>query len=153
MNKLKLKGVYFRPVYFQPTYQKGKDHVCGGVQLHVLNRKVFKPYAAGVYLLAAIKQLYPEKFEWKKPPYEYEYDKMPIDLIAGTSRLREIIDSGQSLKSSKGWGETMRTVQESARQAFALQVPIAHGLSSVTQETDIKCRKRLPGTYSFLALK
>ncbi|MCB0405134.1 MAG: DUF1343 domain-containing protein [Bdellovibrionales bacterium] len=105
MNSLKLKGVYFRPVYFQPTYQKGKDQVCGGVQLHVLNRRLFKPYAAGVHLLASIKRLYPDKFEWKKPPYEYEYDKMPIDLIAGTSELREIIDAGHSLKDFLKEGE------------------------------------------------
>jgi len=93
MNRMKLEGVYFRPIYFQPTYQKCKDQVCGGVHTHVLNRKKFKPFLAGVRLLAKIADMYPDKFSWKKPPYEYEYIKMPIDLIAGTSRLREAVDA------------------------------------------------------------
>ncbi len=92
MNKLKLKGVYFRPVYFQPTYQKWKDEVCGGVFIHVLDRQKFRPFEAGVHLLCKIAKLYPKGFHWKYPPYEYEYERMPIDLIAGTSNLRETID-------------------------------------------------------------
>ncbi len=98
MNRLKLKGVYFRPVYFQPTYQKGKDEVCGGVQIHITNRAQFNAYGAGVQLLATIQETYPKKFAWKKPPYEYEFEKMPIDLIAGTDHLRLAIDTGKGVE-------------------------------------------------------
>jgi uncharacterized protein YbbC (DUF1343 family) len=98
MNHLKLPGVFFRAIYFQPTFHKGKDQVCGGVHIHVLDRKKYNSFEAGIHLLSTIAQLYPEQFAWKQPPYEYEYDKMPIDLIAGTDELRNLIDSKSSIK-------------------------------------------------------
>jgi uncharacterized protein YbbC (DUF1343 family) len=99
MNRMKLSGVYFRPIYFQPTYHKGKDQVCGGVQIHISDPYKFKPYLAGVRLLHKIAELYPNHFEWKKPPYEYEFNKMPIDLIAGTDALRKSVDAHKGSKS------------------------------------------------------
>lgn len=93
MNQQKLAGVYFRPIYFQPTYHKGKDEVCGGVQIHITDATKFRPYLAGVRLLHKIYELYPEQFKWKQPPYEYEYEKMPIDLIAGTDQLRKSVEA------------------------------------------------------------
>lgn len=98
MNKLKLPGVYFRPIYFQPTFHKGKDEVCGGVHIHVLNRTKYNSFEGGIHLLSTIAQLYPNSFKWKQPPYEYEFDKMPIDLITGTDELRKIVDSKESPK-------------------------------------------------------
>ena len=62
------------------------------------NPKKFNSFEAGIHLLAVIAELYPEKFQWKKPPYEYENEKMPIDLIAGTSELRKVIDERSGLK-------------------------------------------------------
>jgi uncharacterized protein YbbC (DUF1343 family) len=98
MARRKLPGVYFRPIYFQPTYQKGKDEVCGGVQVHVTDRRKFDAFRAGIHLLAAIAEQNPGRFQWKQPPYEYEFERMPIDLIAGTPLLREAIDAGRGVK-------------------------------------------------------
>ena len=42
--------------------------------------------------------MYREDFRWKDPPYEYEYDRNPFDLIAGTDKVRKAIESGMSLK-------------------------------------------------------
>jgi uncharacterized protein YbbC (DUF1343 family) len=97
MNAKKLAGVYFRPIFFQPTFHKGKDQVCGGVHLHVTDRKRFDPAWAGAHLLGAIAELWPREFAWKQPPYEYEYEKLPIDIIAGTARLREDIEAGRGV--------------------------------------------------------
>jgi uncharacterized protein YbbC (DUF1343 family) len=97
MARRKLPGVYFRPIYFQPTYQKHKDEVCGGVHVHVTHRKKFNAFRAGIHLLAAIAEQHPKQFQWKQPPYEYEFEKRPIDLIAGTSKLREDIDAGRGV--------------------------------------------------------
>ncbi len=97
LNAMKMAGVYFRPIYFQPTFHKGKDQVCGGVHIHVTNRAKFNAFQAGIRLLAAIQQRYPAEFAWKRPPYEYEFDKMPIDLIVGTARFREAVEAGNSL--------------------------------------------------------
>lgn len=98
MNQLKLSGVYFRPIYFQPTFHKGKDQVLGGVHIHVLDRVKFNSFEAGLHLLAIIAQLYPKLFQWKQPPYEYETEKMPIDLIAGTDEIRKLIDTQSPIK-------------------------------------------------------
>lgn len=97
MNKKRMPGVFFRAIYFQPTYQKCKDQVCGGVQIHVTDRKKFNSFEAGVELLGAIAELYPAKLEWKKPPYEYEYSRMPIDLITGTDKLRRAIEEKKGI--------------------------------------------------------
>jgi uncharacterized protein YbbC (DUF1343 family) len=98
MNGKKLPGVYFRPVYFQPTYQKGKDQVCGGVHTHVTDRKKFDSFRTGAELLWQIAQDGRGAFAWKQPPYEYEHVKMPVDLIAGTPRFRELVDRGAPLR-------------------------------------------------------
>jgi uncharacterized protein YbbC (DUF1343 family) len=98
MQAKKLPGVYFRPIYFQPTYQKCKDEICGGVQIHITDRAKFNAFKAGIHLLDTIVNMYPKQFAWKQPPYEYEHVRMPIDLIAGTARLRGEIESGRGLK-------------------------------------------------------
>jgi uncharacterized protein YbbC (DUF1343 family) len=72
--------------------------VCGGVHLHVTDRRRLNAFKAGVRLLGKIAELYPQKFRWKDPPYEYEHHRMPIDLIAGTSNLRKAIEQGKELK-------------------------------------------------------
>lgn len=96
MNQKKLKGFYFRPIYFQPTYQKHQDKVCGGVQIHMNHLSKLNAFEMGVHLLEAFWKLYPEKCEWKKPPYEYVEDKLPIDVIAGTDALRLAIEKGKA---------------------------------------------------------
>lgn len=98
MNQKKLGGVWFRPIFFQPTYQKQKDQVCGGVQIHIVDSKRIRPVRVGIELLYSIRKLYGEKLEWKQPPYEYEYNRPPIDLIAGTDRLRKAVDAQAGLK-------------------------------------------------------
>lgn len=98
MNAKKLPGVYFRPVYFQPTFHKGKDQVCGGVNTHVTDRKKFDSFRAGAELLLQIATDADKQFQWKPPPYEYETVKMPIDLISGTARFRQLVDARASLK-------------------------------------------------------
>jgi uncharacterized protein YbbC (DUF1343 family) len=98
MNSMKFPGVYFRPIFFQPTYQKWKDTVCGGVHIHVSDQKKYSAFKIGIHLLSSMAEMGGEQFQWKKPPYEYENTRMPIDLIAGTDKLRLAIDSGKRLK-------------------------------------------------------
>lgn len=97
LNGLQLPGVYFRPHSFQPTFQKFKGALCHGVQLHVLCRKSFRPVITGVAVIKTIRDLWPDEFEWQEQPYEYVYDRAPFDVIAGTFKLREQIESGVSL--------------------------------------------------------
>jgi uncharacterized protein YbbC (DUF1343 family) len=92
MNLVGLKGVYFRPVGFEPTFQKHARVPCGGCQIHVTARRDFAPVKAGVSLLRECFGSAPDRFEWRDPPYEYEHDKMPIDILAGSHELREQIE-------------------------------------------------------------
>jgi uncharacterized protein YbbC (DUF1343 family) len=94
MNGLGLEGVYFRPAFFEPTFQKHAGRTCGGCQIHVLDRVRFKPVLTGAALLARAFAADPIRFTWRQPPYEYEHEKMPIDILAGSSELRRQIESG-----------------------------------------------------------
>jgi uncharacterized protein YbbC (DUF1343 family) len=92
-----LPGVYLRPVCFEPTFNKWKGILCQGVQIHVIDRAQYNSYVSSLRILQAIIRRYPGDFQWKMPPYEYEYDKMPIDLILGSQRLRIDIESGKDI--------------------------------------------------------
>ena len=101
--RFKLPGLIFRPMYFQPTFQKHTGKLCGGAQIHVINRERLKPFKTGVAIIKSIHDLYPEHFAWKQPPYEYETEKMPIDILAGTDRLRKDIEKGEKLDKMEEW--------------------------------------------------
>ncbi len=90
-------GVYFRSCGFMPTFQKHAGQACGGVQIHVTDREAFEPVIAGIAIVKSAFDLYGEQFRWKDPPYEYEYDRNPFDLISGSSKVREAIHGGDSL--------------------------------------------------------
>jgi len=94
MNQMALAGAFFRPVVFEPTFQKHAGQACGGCQIHVRDRAAFRPVAAAVALMSAFRASDPEKFRWKDPPYEYERERTPIDVLAGSTELREQIESG-----------------------------------------------------------
>jgi uncharacterized protein YbbC (DUF1343 family) len=91
LNALQLPGVWFRPVYFQPTFQKWVGKMCGGIQIHVKDREAFEPYLTGIAVISSAKALYPDLFEWRNPPYEYEWEKLPIDILCGGTEIPEMI--------------------------------------------------------------
>jgi uncharacterized protein YbbC (DUF1343 family) len=93
MNARGVPGVHFRPAFFEPTFQKHARQTCGGCQLHVLDRRSFRPVRTSVELLAEFRRQDPARFGWREPPYEYEHDKQPIDILYGSARLRTVVDS------------------------------------------------------------
>jgi uncharacterized protein YbbC (DUF1343 family) len=104
LNRRELPGVFFRPALFEPTFHKHAKQGCGGCQIHMRDRWTFRPVEAGVVLIEAFRSASPEQFAWKPPPYEYEFDKMPIDCLAGSSVLRAQIESGVSARDiARGW--------------------------------------------------
>jgi len=92
LNNLSLDGAAFRPVRFRPTFDKWQGEICAGVFLHVTDRQRFRPYATTLRLLCAIRRRWPQQFDWLPPPYEYETEKMPIDILSGDDRLRRWLD-------------------------------------------------------------
>jgi len=98
MNAHALGGVYFRPVVFEPTFQKHAKTPCGGCQLHVTDRDIFEPVIAGAALIRECFGLAPGQFAWRDGPYEYEHEKMPIDILAGSPALREQVEAQVPVK-------------------------------------------------------
>lgn len=109
LNSSHLKGVYFRPLQFEPTFNKYGGKICGGVQIHVLNRELFRPVETYMTLIARVidqtglhdsSHVVLDRFQaasgecdlpgfaWKQPPYEYVHDRMPIDILTGSSEFR-----------------------------------------------------------------
>jgi uncharacterized protein YbbC (DUF1343 family) len=102
MNARQLAGVFFRPVFFEPTFHKHARTPCGGCQIHVLDRVRFEPMRAAVALLAEFRRQAPSKFAWRNPPYEYEEVKPPIDILYGSDALRVAIDAGDDAAAITG---------------------------------------------------
>jgi uncharacterized protein YbbC (DUF1343 family) len=98
MNELRLPGAYFRPAVFEPTFQKHAKQTCGGCQIHVTDRRAFRPVRTGAALIETFRRLDPSKFAWRQPPYEYEHDKLPIDILAGSDVLRKQVETGTPIR-------------------------------------------------------
>ena len=104
LNRLALPGAFFRPAVFEPTFHKHARTSCAGCQIHVLDRAAFAPVEAGVALLAACRAAGAADFAWRDPPYEYEHDKLPIDILAGSSALREQVEAGEPARDiARSW--------------------------------------------------
>jgi len=92
LNALALPGVRFRPVYFEPTFQKWAGVMCGGVQIHVTDRGAFESYLTGIMIIAIIRSMYEGLFEWRQPPYEYEERRLPIEILCGGRTIPDLIE-------------------------------------------------------------
>ncbi len=120
LGEYEFPGVYFRACGFMPTFQKHAGQACGGVQMHVTDREVFEPVIAGIAVVKSAFDMYGEQFRWKDPPYEYEYDRNPFDLISGTSKVREAIERGDSLAAIEGSWEAPLAEFKQLRAGFLL---------------------------------
>jgi len=106
LDKLDLPGVEFRSTYFQPTFQKHARVTCGGVQIHMTDREALLPVITGVAVMKLAYDLYPEHFLWKQSAYEYVFDKNPIDVVAGTDKLRKQLEAGETVEAIQAsWKE------------------------------------------------
>jgi len=92
-----LTGAELRETAFEPTADKWKNQLCHGCQIHITNRREFRPYIAGLTLLQAVIRHHSGQFEWKSPPYEYEFKRLPIDLIIGNKKIRKQVETGESV--------------------------------------------------------
>lgn len=108
-----LPGCFLRPLVFEPTSGKWTGQACVGFQLHVTDAQTFLPYRTSLALLQAVLQLYPEDFRYKEPPYEYEYERLPMDLILGDQKVRKALEAGQPLKELEaGWQEGLQEFKD-----------------------------------------
>jgi len=104
LNAHGLPGVIFRPAVFEPTFQKHHGVTCEGCQIDVTDRATFRPVVTGVAIIEELRRADPSSFTWRPPPYEYEHRLMPIDILAGSSVLRESLERGDSAETiAAGW--------------------------------------------------
>lgn len=94
LNDLKLPGVWFRAIQFQPTFQKHAGQVCEGCFVHVVDRQALRPVLTYSEVLRVAWQQSSGRMQWKEPPYEYEFEKLPIDILWGSPALRGAVESG-----------------------------------------------------------
>ncbi|MEA2161975.1 MAG: hypothetical protein QOK37_102 [Thermoanaerobaculia bacterium] len=98
LNDVGLPGIRFRPHFFLPTFQKHAGNVCGGVELHVTDRHSFEPFRTGLWCVKIARDLNPEQFDWRRETYEFVSDRLAIDLLAGTARYRELVESSGDIE-------------------------------------------------------
>ncbi len=98
LSPASLTGCYLQEVTFKPTFHKWSGQLCKGFMIHVQDFRTFCPYFTAISLLRGIIRLYGKDFKWKEPPYEYEYERLPIDLILGDDELRKSIEKGEDME-------------------------------------------------------
>ena len=119
LENAKLPGALLRPTVFEPTSNKWQATPCNGFQIHVTDPVQFKPYATTLYLLRAVISNHAGQFEWKQPPYEYEYERMPVDLIIGDRSIRERLERLDPIeKIESGWQQELNRFDGIRRDFF-----------------------------------
>jgi uncharacterized protein YbbC (DUF1343 family) len=114
----RLPGVAFLPTFFRPQFQKHAGEVCGGVELVVTDAASFRPYRAGVEVLAALACLAP--LSWRAAPYEFVADRPAIDLLTGGARCRLALERGAGAGAAlEEWVASWAADEESFRRERA----------------------------------
>jgi uncharacterized protein YbbC (DUF1343 family) len=91
-----LTGCAIRQVWFEPTFHKHAKTLCNGLMIHAegpfYDHHAFRPWRLQALAFKAIRNLYPDYAIWRDFPYEYEFDRLAIDVINGSPALREWVD-------------------------------------------------------------
>ncbi len=115
-----LPGAILRTCAFEPTANKWCGQLCRGFQIHITDPNSYQPFRTTILLLQAILQNHKTEFNWKAPPYEYEFEKQPIDLIIGDRAIRQRIEKLESIASiEQSWMQALQRYQKMSR-AFHL---------------------------------
>jgi len=95
-----IEGCKLREIWFEPTFHKHVGKLCNGVHIHAegqfYDHAYFKPWRVQALAFKAIRHLYPDYELWRDFPYEYEFDKLAIDVINGSPLLREWVDDANA---------------------------------------------------------
>jgi uncharacterized protein YbbC (DUF1343 family) len=117
-----LTGCRLREIWFEPTFHKHAGKLCNGIQIHVegpaYNHAAFRPWRLQALAFKAIRRLYPDYALWRHFAYEYEHDRLAIDLINGSSLLREWVDDPSSTTEQL---DALTTADEAAWQAASAE--------------------------------
>ena len=115
-----LPGLVAQPYCFTPTVNKHQGVGCGGLKINITDRSLYRPLLTALTVLRLVIEAAPEAFEWRPPPYEYEFEKPPFDIIAGTDELRRTLDRGASQQDLEEYCNAGLTSFEQRRREFLL---------------------------------
>jgi uncharacterized protein YbbC (DUF1343 family) len=118
-----MRGCRVRPCWFEPTFHKHVGKLCAGFQVHVedgayYDHDAFRPWRLFALAFKALRRLRPEYPIWRDFPYEYEKDRLAIDVINGSDLLRRWVDEDSSpadldalsLPDERAWEQERRAV-------------------------------------------
>lgn len=95
-----MHGCRLRPCWFEPTFHKYVGELCAGIQIHVddpaYDHEAFRPWRLQALAFKALRKLRPDYELWRDFPYEYEHDRLAIDLINGSELLRQWVDDASA---------------------------------------------------------
>jgi uncharacterized protein YbbC (DUF1343 family) len=127
MNRLAphwLQGCRLRECWFEPTFHKHAGQLCAGVQIHVEDaayaHAAFRPWRLQALAFKALRRLRPDYPLWREFAYEYEHDRLAIDLINGSELLRHWVDDPEAAPGDlekpaaadeAAWGEDLAAVR------------------------------------------
>ncbi|HER63104.1 MAG TPA: DUF1343 domain-containing protein [Desulfobacteraceae bacterium] len=119
LERVSLPGCILRPLVFEPTSGKWHGQGCNGYQIHVTDPESYRPYRTSLVLLQALMRLYPDQFAYKQPPYEYEFDRLPMDLILGDQGVRHALEEGVDVRElERSWEDEINEFHELSRSVF-----------------------------------
>jgi uncharacterized protein YbbC (DUF1343 family) len=104
LERQALPGVLFRPASFRPMFHKHGGRPCGGVHVLVDDAASFRPFITYVAAVEAAISLAPDRFCWREEAYEFETERLAIDLLLGRPELRGMIEGGKPpLEIERSW--------------------------------------------------
>ncbi len=115
-----LEGALFRATWFRPMFHKHAGRTCGGVQVHVADRGRFRPFRTFLALLLEARRLASEEFDWRREGYEFETERLAMDLLLGREDLRPMIEAGTPIAEMEATWESGLREFLACREAYLL---------------------------------
>lgn len=119
-KRLELPPIVFHRQSFIPSFHKFAGEKCYGALQFPSKKASFQPVRYGVLMLWIFRKLYGNQWTWKQPPYEYEFEKLPIDILGGNTEIREFVDSQLPLKKLFNQWKVAEKSFKSQRKDFLL---------------------------------
>jgi uncharacterized protein YbbC (DUF1343 family) len=108
LEKRTLPGCRFQEISFTPQFDKWKGELCHGIQINVIDPRAYKPYYTTLAIIQEVMKAWPDQFCFIPPPYEYEFKRLPIDIITGDEAIRKGLEERRNLdEMEKSWQEEL----------------------------------------------
>ena len=115
-----LPGLVLRPARFQPSFDKWRGQICSGFQIHVSDPEAYRQEQIArrlpddsLTLIQAVLATHPEEFSWSPPPYEYEFRRLPIEIILGSADVHRQLEAGAVVSDlEQSWQPQLRDFRE-----------------------------------------